>query len=322
VDDRRLNHVIQELNNYSGPKKKLASSTLVSCPYHSERTPSGRIFHDVKTKSPGFFKCYGCGKKAKWDEVAPLLGLKPYKWTKPADQYAQSLRHEDEEKNKIKKMEFSDIPRDKRWRTIKTNLLIALGAKRVITIYEGGYRTKSMVYLPVFIKGTQRGFIRARMQKEKDKPSYLNSPGPWSQDLGLFPYDFAIRKNPKTIVLVEGPRDALRLLSYGIPAIAILGTQSWSARKSRMIELTGAERVVLCMDGDDAGKKAIELIEPQLEGLINTTVFDLCGPDSPYDQFADEDEPSKVAKAAGVELWDPGNMPLNKVKELKALCMA
>jgi len=79
---------------------------------------------------------------------------------------------------------------------------------------------------------------------------------------------------------------------------------------------------VLCMDGDDAGKKAIELIEPQLEGLINTTVFDLCGPDSPYDQFADEDEPSKVAKAAGVELWDPGNMPLNKVKELKALCMA
>jgi hypothetical protein len=322
MDSRRLDHVIQQLDNYSGHKKRLnSSSTFVICPYHSESTPSGRLFHSSDSKSPGFFKCYGCGAKARWDEVAPKLGLKPYKWTKPTVQYAMALRNQEQEKQKIVNMEFSDIPKNKLWRSIETNLLIDIGARRIVCEYDNGFRTQSMLWFPVNVKGKQRGFIRARIHKEFGRPSYLNSPGRWSQDFGLFPYDYAVRVRPKTVVLVEGPRDALRLLAHGIPAIAILGTQSWGQRKSQMVELTGAKRCVLCMDGDDAGLRAIKLIEPQLQGLIETKVFDLAGPDSPYDQFSDRQESSKAAKAAGVELWDPCNMPLKKVKELRSLCL-
>lgn len=324
MDQRKLDHVIQQLDRYSGPKKRLnASSTFVSCPFHSERTPSGRVFHSATSENPGYFKCYGCGQTGNWDEVAPKLGLSPYKWSKPVKQYAVPLRPADAEPDEPD-LKFSSIPKGKVWRQIKTDFLISLGCKKVRVIYDGFRPGPVMLYLPVMVKGRERGFIRARLKKVDGKPSYLNKSGGWSKDYGLFLYDQAValmhESGIKTLALVEGPRDALRLMSIGIPAIAILGTQSWSKRKSRMIELTGARRVVLCMDGDDAGLAAIELIKPLLVDLIRVRTFSLTGPDSPYWHYRSEDEPTKTMKAKGIESWDPGNMPLKKVKELKAVC--
>lgn len=320
MDQRKLEHVLQQLDHYSGPKKKLNSaSTFVSCPFHSESTPSGRVFHSGTSKSPGFFKCYGCGQTATWDEVAPKLGLKAYQWTKPITQFAAPLRAKDETPEEAE-LKFSPIPKGKIWRQIKTQLLIDIGCKKVRVIYDGFRPGPVMLYFPAMIKGELRGYIRARLKKVDGKPSYLNQAGGWSKDYGLFPYDYAIRNKPHTIVLVEGPRDALRLNMLGIPAIAILGTQSWSRRKSRMIELTGARTVILAMDGDDAGLAAIQLIKPLLIDMVRVKIFSLTGPDSPYWRFRNLDEPTKAMKAKGVESWDPGNMPLKKARELKALC--
>jgi DNA primase len=174
------------------------------------------------------------------------------------------------------------------------------------------------VYLPVLIGGELKGYTRAALKKVKDIPSYINSSGGWTKDYGLFPYDYVAALRPRYVILVEGQRDALRLLQAGIPAIAIMGTQSWSDRKSRLIEMLGVDLAVLMMDGDDAGIQAIELIEPQIRKLVNTKIFNLAGKDSPYWRFRKEDSPSKAAKAAGVELWDPQNMPDHKLAELKS----
>lgn len=320
---RKLDHVMRELEHYSGRKKKVnASSTFILCPFHSESTPSGRVFHSSSSNSPGFFKCYGCGHTVPWNELAPMIGLKPYTWTKPTQQFARALpsREEEEVARKLK-LRHRPVPPGKIWRQIKTDTLIKIGATRV-TI--PGTNAPTMLFFPVMVKGKQRGYIRARMRKSlTGDPSYLNAKGGWSKDFGLFLYDQAVELMTKTggdtIVLVEGPRDALRLYELGIPVIAILGTTSWSQRKSRIVEMTGVRRLILAFDGDDAGKKAHEFITPQLEGLVETTKFDLCGKDSPYWQFRNEDEPSKAAKKAGVNLWDPGNMPMNKVRQLKKL---
>ena len=323
MDSRKLDHVIRELGTYSGPKRPGPTSTFVACPFHQENTPSGRVFHAPTTKSPGFFKCYGCGKTAPWDEVAPKLGLKPYQWAKPSEQYAYALRSRDQVDER--KLVFYALPADKVWRHIKTNFLLKVVKARMCRVlYPDGVRSQKMLYFPVMVKSELRGYIRARMKKVDGKPSYLNAPGPWSHDYGLFLYDQAValmeRKGWSSIVLVEGPRDALRLLSMGIPAIAILGTQSWSQRKSQLIEMTGATTIILAMDGDDAGLDAVQLIRPLLETMVKIKVFDLTSKDSPYWQFRDDDHPSKAAKAADVTLWDPGNMPERKVNQLRTLC--
>jgi hypothetical protein len=215
--------------------------------------------------------------------------------------------------------EHKPLPANKVWRGIKTNLLIEIGCTLVQQYGE------KFIYMPVNIKGEERGFIRARLKKVKDKPSYLNKAGKWSEKFGLFPYDYAVNmmrsKTINRLVLVEGPRDALRLLSEGIPAVAILGTQSWSKRKSMLIELSGAKAAVTCFDGDAAGLDATELVNDGLTGLIKTVNFSLTGKDSPYWSYRKHDEPSKAAKEDGVELWDPGNMPANKVEQLRELVL-
>lgn len=319
---RRLKHVLSQLDRYAGEIKRTSISSFILCPFHSERTPSGRISHGPDTRSPGYFKCYGCGRTAKWDELAPILGLKPISWSKPEEQTAlRIVRRTDGEKGEIKReIQLTSLPKGKRWREIPTDLLRAIGCKKGHFYYpEEDVHGRPWVYMPVLVHKELVGYIRGALKKEADRPSYINSPGGWTKDYGLFPYDYTavLARKLRYVVLVEGQRDALRLLRMGIPALAILGTQSWGAKKSRLVELLDIDFAVLLMDGDDAGLAAIELIRPQLRKLVNTVEFSLTGKDSPYWPFRKKKAPAKSAKLKGVELWDPQNLPGWKMKELK-----
>jgi len=320
--DRRLRHVLTELDRYAGEIKRSAISSYILCPFHSERTPSGQIQHDPRSKWPGSFKCFGCGKRAKWDELAPLIGLKPIKWSKPEEQFAlKAVRFKRADKTEEREIRLTDIPPDKVWRKIPTNLLIKIGCRKGRFHYpDKGVDGHAWVYMPVLVHGELMGYTRARMKKEKDAPSYINSPGGWVKDYGLFPYDYVVEiaRKKRYVILVEGQRDVLRLLLAGIPALAIMGTQSWSERKTRLLEMLDIDFVILMMDGDDAGIKAVEMIEPQVRKFVNTKVFSLTEKDSPYWPFRNKEEPAKVAKAKGVELWDPQNLPTWKLKELRS----
>jgi hypothetical protein len=231
--------------------------------------------------------------------------------------FASELRRDlGSEGQATEELEFSDLPTNKVWRSIPTNFLIEVGARKVTNQWGS-----SFVYLPVNVLGRERGYIKARLRKKEGYTSYINSKGSWSAETGLFLYDYVIKKfnKPRVVVLVEGPRDGLRLCMLGVPAISILGTQSWSDRKSRLLELSGADHAILCMDGDCAGIKAVSMIKGKLHRMMRVHEFDLAGCDSPYHQFRNEDHPTKAAKAAGVQLWDPGCMPLKKVSQLKSL---
>jgi hypothetical protein len=310
----KLAFVLSQLGTYAGAKKTMDGSTFVACPFHSESTPSFRIFHTASSRSPGFGKCYGCGATAPWNEHAPKLGLKPWAYAKPSTVFASALRIEERVEEPEEELTYSDLPAGKVWRGIKTDFLREVGCRKVVNQWGRAY-----VYLPVFVLGTLRGYIKAQLRKQEGAPSYINKKGKWSLDYGLFLYDYVAKQKPTVLGLVEGPRDGLRMNYLGIPVLSILGTQSWSDRKSRLIELMGVTDVVLIMDGDCAGLAAVELIEPKLSKFVKVHVFSLTGPDSPYYQFRHEAEPTKAAKAAGVSLWDPGNMPLSKAKELKTL---
>lgn len=279
ADTGRVDHVKNELSKVRTKPGSQGLFTFILCPFHSERTPSGRVSHNPAYPwSAGNFKCYGCGATAKWEKVAAAVGLEPFPDEAPdptretfipkkvAERFGAFETTETDNLcfKRLTGNFASQLPglQDGYWRGFKLDWLEStIGAR--LCYFPGG---RYYVYLPVVISGVERGFIRAQLKKPKDKsiPSYINAPGRWSLQHGLFPYDAARivmrERRLSTLVLVEGPRDALRLLSEGVPAVSILGTHSWTENKLRLLELFGAERAIVCFDGDAAGAKASDLV--------------------------------------------------------------
>lgn len=280
--NERLQFVRDQLSSYSGVSRKgPEGSTFVLCPFHSEKTPSLRIFHGNDSRNPGWGKCYGCGEQGSWNKIAPALGLAPFGPQKPTEAYARpfSLSDEDSDESTTEDLKFEPLPKNKKWRGIPTNFLRKLGCK--VYINQWGYKG---VFLPVDVGNEQRGYIKARFRKDDNpvkserRPSYVNKKGSWVKTHGLFLFDQSLtvlkKRKTRTVVLVEGPRDALVLLMKGIPAMAILGTHSWTDAKRRLLETYGVRRVVVLMDGDEAGNKAADLLMSSLPLLFKVKRID------------------------------------------------
>ena len=91
------------------------------------------------------------------------------------------------------------------------------------------------------------------------------------RDSILFNYWFANQhiKKSETCILVEGPGDILKLVMAGFHnGVALLGT-SLSDYQKIILERSGATKVVICMDPDDAGQNAAKEIKKRLERSFN-----------------------------------------------------
>lgn len=281
--------------------------TMIRCPFHADKNPSGRINHSIYSKSPGFFKCYGCGATASWNELAPLIGCTPFE-TKPAVRYAQPI-HVDETVEESEKLRLKPLPRGKKWRGISTNLLSDIGCELCRVVYDNSL-SRPFLYMPVRVGNELKGYTKARLKKEEGKTSYINKKGSWVKHYGLFPFDYSISilTATHTVVLVEGQRDALRLIQNGIPAMCIMGTQNWSDEKSQLLELYGVERAVIFMDGDEAGIAGAKKVYSSLKQFMPCKVIKL---------WKIRGSPYLEGKTEG--LWDPFNCPqwiIDRIKKL------
>jgi len=327
----KYEHVMSQISSLNLKEATGSKFSWMLCPYHNERTPSGRINHDsAHPEYAGSYRCYGCGIKKTWNEFASDQNLEPYGALNPDKELEvpkSSGRFGSLDKDLLgsgrEVLSFKSLSKanaesvgllESEWRGYPLGFLRELGAKLATVEYFSGDMT--YVWLPTLVRGEVKGYIKAQLFKPEDKstPSYINSSGPWSLTHGLFPYDYAVSVMEATgkssIVLVEGPRDALRLLHLGYPALCILGTHSWSEDKLRLLKMTGAERIVLMFDGDEAGKLATDLV---YSGKMTR--------DSKTTRVA---EPLKQAfqSTKVVRLWnleqqnpeeknDPGNLPEN-----------
>ena len=94
-----------------------------------------------------------------------------------------------------------------------------------------------------------------------DGPKYINSPDTalFHKQENLFAFDKALKsiKEENTALICEGYMDALSFHAAGIEnAVAPLGT-AFTTKQAQAIRRR-AERVLLCFDSDEAGKKAAE----------------------------------------------------------------
>lgn len=332
----KLQFVRQQMARYSGVKKETGPRMMILCPFHSENTPSAFVTVGDGKYSPGSFYCFACEKGHTWDKVAPLLGLEPFTRQAPSVRMAQDLQIDkgmnllmSSDKFVRDEFKFSPLPAGKKWRGISTDLLIKLGGRLARKWLEDYHcYGKKFIHFPVQIGDQQVGYFLARLKKEEDKPSYLlakSAASTWSKTHGLWPLNYSIQLMEElgstSIVLVEGQRDALRLLSDRIPAVCIFGTQSWSVDKIKILEARGVDRCITFMDGDCAGLAATDRItesfeRSQLMQYRALRLWEMKG--SPWLKFKDQPSPSKAAKAAGVALWDPGNCPQRIIDRLKS----
>lgn len=103
--------------------------------------------------------------------------------------------------------------------------------------------------------GRIRGIICRNINHKStdESPKYLYSTGLKRDDI-LFNLKFL--KGNKDLIIVEGILDCLIAETRGIENIVALGGTSLNSKQVELAKKYGAKKVTLCLDNDDAGKKA------------------------------------------------------------------
>jgi DNA primase len=218
-------------------------------------------------KRDGAFKCFGCGVKGRnWNELAKHLNAKMLtddELPDPIKLFHENIK--DRKRNGARKatLPWDLEPWNAAWRGISSYTMSAADAFRW---YDDRMECYRMLFPIYKLTGPLWGWVARRMDKQQ-KMKYRNSTGLPSEKI-LYPLHIVRQMKAKSVALVEGPVDALKLIDRDIPALSIMGTKNYH-RSNRIILLNlGIERVVVATDGDTAGDDCREKITPSLEKLF------------------------------------------------------
>lgn len=259
-----------ELAKFRGPQKTAGEYRMVMCPFHGDGDPSCGVFmrRDHPTKPLGWFHCFGCKAHGEWNVFAEKTGLQTIKeWNSKetnveydADKVEDALLGESGMTMRgVQRImgcpEAQPWPEGMDWRGVSGKLISAVGGKVINDERADGIA----VLFPIKIGRKIRGGVKAIFNKKTPSAlGYITMNGEWVKQYGLFPYAYTaklIRENGFTfVILVEGPRDALRLLKMGLPALAMLGASAVSRAKMLYITSLGVDQVYVMPDNDNGGR--------------------------------------------------------------------
>jgi len=276
---------------------------------HDRKTPSLSI-----RRVDGAFLCFGCGiRGANWNTLAAHIGGQLLTEDTIPDRFL--VMNTKLDKRIQKAMAQIDIPWDvepweKPWRRIPVSTLTKLNALRWWDD-SNPYDRCERILFPVSMYDEIEGWVARRTDKappgKKLKTPYRNATHMSSADT-LFPLDTVIGMNRKVLVLVEGPYDAIRLINYNIPALALLGTQNYHQDNRIHMMNAGAETIILAVDSDQGGDSVRLDIALSLREMFNVIHFE-CPP---------EEDPGSMPKRYLHKLWEIARAEqLRIVKTLK-----
>lgn len=319
--------ILEEIEKINSQKKQVKNRIMICCPFHDDRTPSCGIVVAEDTKYQlGSFNCLGCGAHGDWNLLADKIGLRTVHKLAPKEGAIQTgalkikLREMDTKLMSDSNYNMNAMleslgspatnpwPEQAEWRGYPGWLIRKIGGLAAV----GGRKermTDIKCYLPVHVGRKIVGMIKARTRKVEGQLSYVSSEGDWTKESGLFPYNLVNEMlghlKRRYVFIVEGPRDALRLIMSGIPALAILGSQNMSGKKLKLLERLDVEYVFVLPDNDSAGtalKKKLKWYRDNME-LGYKFVF--------YSLPKDKDKEGKLIK------MDPDGMPKSMMSALK-----
>lgn len=322
IDDRdNFDIISEELAKYGGPQKATGTSRYICCPlpeHGGENTPSCGVYMQVDAAIPlGYFHCFGCSGKGPWNKLAEIAGMaKIAEWKKASEVSATMLTRDDEDNMlgstgtsfqqvmvKMRCTEARRWPINVEWRGFSGQLIHDVGGH----IINDERKETIGVLFPVKINGVVRGGIKAVYEREGKERAYDNMKGPWTSKYGLFPYMYSAKmirqQRLRFVFLVEGPRDALRLCSLGLPALAVLGATSMSDIKALLVMNLGVTHVYVISDNDAGGTVMWKTIKTYLRPMNSVKLARLKLP-------CKKDENGDLIK------MDPGNMPMKIVHDI------
>ncbi len=236
-----VNFVLNELKKVG--YRIVNNQALILCPFHSDHSPSCRVSLGGKIVVGGFH-CFSCKSSGGWNALAQRLGLRTVEQLKldiEDRDYFFINKQKVEIYNPVDPDTLTLLPIKEKWRNYSPKFLRKFEAQRMWEDKLKDY----YLFFPVNFIGDYKGYIRAKMHEESVGIKYWFN----MEEKVFFPFDFIMQYNTPTIVLVEGIADALRLIKYGIPALAILGI-SITIFGYDLLDTLSIKSVILCLDGD------------------------------------------------------------------------
>lgn len=319
--------IIEAIQSLGLRSKMTGDTFFITCPFHEgDKTPSMGIHIGQGHNVPlGAYNCFGCEARGRnWNDFAARLKLPLIKdWqnfvgSSNSDLLGKSSdmltinkdMNADTDYSNAKLMKIAGTneaipwPQKKEWRGYPGKLIDSMGG----LYYNDAGSDELQLLFPVLVNGKLRGGVKAKLEKPKFGLSYVATSGSWVKTYGLFGYDKAVKilrkKGYTFIIIVEGPRDCLRLLKAGLPAVAILGSQNFSQKKLMLLlgMVDECKYLYVLPDNDNAGKKMAKLVKSVASQYVKVKYLKL---------------PRKKDKAGKLIKMDPDNMPREILKEVK-----
>jgi len=287
VESKDESWFFEQLKQHCSEVKPHGKDFLIVCPFHDDSSPSCGV-----DRLTGMFKCFSCGAAGGWNKLADTLRAEVLAVTaeerRGGETKAAMVRA-------LSKAGIKDPNRKKRaqarrkvqpdvapviepwpanvpWREVSGAFLAGLGTIRLLDMARHVIR----IGLPVRdMRGYLLGYTCRAMDPEDAEPKYtplapdrLNRQKELPAREALFLVENVFKLRWKRVVLVEGPYDALRLWSNGVPALAIFGANNWSPQKAALIGGLGLSKVVVVGDNDRAGAEARRMLVKDLHPLV------------------------------------------------------
>jgi len=246
------------------------------CPFHQDReTPSLVIYTN---ESPPSWYCFGCRAHGTWESLAEAIraGKLDKDWEDP-----KAGRNLLEDLKGLVSLEPCLPPLTRPWQDGDYREFSGTTLARIQSRwwYDEIDRVRRLVWPVWDMGGDLVGWVGRDLDNlEGSERKYRNMPH-MEAVTTLYPLPLDHKYPERTVILVEGITDALRLLQLGLPALAILGT-AWSRTRTWLLHLLSIHRVVLAFDPDDAGEEAKQKIGRQLSREFGSeNVFEWEWPD-------------------------------------------
>lgn len=275
-----------------GSPVDLLQEIRAQCPFHVSDGGGSRTLRVNLNPSfkygIGFFKCYSCKEAGHWNKLAEHIGVDAIHVD--ANPVLKNLLLPIQESKDYNLPSGLQDWGDREWvRENKNN-----GTTTVISPYafqvvqaKLWYRTEfkdcpygpideERAWLPVHDRGQPVAHVAALLSKTYEgSKKYKNSFGDWSKKrIAFFDQICTVFRGSKTLAIVEGSADALRLIDYNIPAIPLLGVSTWTKSKASQVAAI-FEHAVVCLDADNAGQPAQAQVLSTLAPLMRATGIQL-----------------------------------------------